>query len=96
MPIQYESLSSINILSPETMIEISSLLDGFLPTAIIDAQSQVRQLASATVRSSITQDAVDLFQKDFAFLKDVIENCGRPDVSQSLRHTLDDIQILLS
>jgi len=74
----------------------SNSLDEFLPTALIDAQFQLRQLASPTLRSCITQDAVLLFQKDFAFVKDVIINCGKPDVSQNLRHTLDDIQILLS
>ena len=61
---------------PQTLAEASVALDDFLPSALMDALENLKDLASRDVARNVTADAAELFCEDFDFLEGIL---GRID-----------------
>jgi hypothetical protein len=51
---------------------VSQQLDDFLPSALVDASDNLKRIHSPAMVKSITEEAVEAFCRDFAFVESVI------------------------
>jgi hypothetical protein len=92
-------------MEPEKLTEASRSLDNFLPSALMDAMDRLKHLQDSALARKITEEAADLFCKDFELIeKAVIEGGQRSraseeevdDVQDAFPRTTAEIRVLLS
>lgn len=59
------SVRSIKIFQPEALTQASQTLDNFLPSALMDAMENLKDLQSSKLAREITEEAADRFCEDF-------------------------------
>ncbi|KAI5284452.1 Golgi transport complex subunit 6 [Ascosphaera aggregata] len=74
------TIPTLPAFQPDVLISVSQQLDMFLPSALVDATDNLKQIDKPSLIKSVTEEAVDLFVKDFEFVEDLIvradEACG--------------------
>ncbi|RPA76068.1 oligomeric complex COG6 [Ascobolus immersus RN42] len=65
-------LSSLPPFTPSTLSSTATKLDSFLPSAIMDAQSLLRQLQSPQLASAVVREAAEAFVEDFERVEEAI------------------------
>ncbi|KAF3031732.1 Golgi transport complex subunit 6 [Didymella heteroderae] len=105
-----ESLKSIQLLPPfeqEALVATSQQLDDFLPSALIDAAENLKQLRNRSMVQDITDEAAAKFCEDFEavekkiiaaddLLYDETEEDGQPGLRDLFPRTSGEIRVLLS
>lgn len=64
---------TLDAFKPSNLVQTSQQIDDFLPSALMDAMENVKRLMDADLARRITEDAVDMFCVDFAYVEDKIE-----------------------
>jgi len=59
------SIRSLKIFQPETLSQASQTLDDFLPSALMDAMENLKNLQNSRLARQITEEAADRFCDDF-------------------------------
>ena len=59
------SIRSLEAFQPESMLQASQTLDDFLPSALMDAMENLKNLQSSRLAREITEEAADQFCNDF-------------------------------
>lgn len=81
-------IANIPAFEPENLTAISQQLDDFLPSALMDATENLKQLRNPSLVKSVTEDAVEAFCRDFEFVEGMIfgadEARGIPASSSSV------------
>ncbi|OCL11519.1 oligomeric Golgi complex subunit 6 [Glonium stellatum] len=108
-PDDLESLRSLEPFKPEALVTTSQQLDDFLPSALMDAAENIKQLKSTKMVQDITEEAAHMFCEDFEFVESKIiaadklletENGLEEDPARRLRdifpRTSGEIRVLLS
>lgn len=72
-PRSIKSLEDKKAFSPEALEEASQKLDDFLPSALMDAMDQLRQLKDESLKRDVVEDAVEKFCTLFEQLEDALE-----------------------
>lgn len=62
-------IPSLPIFRPDTLAAASQTLDDFLPSALMDATENLKQLSSAKLAAEITSAAAERFCEDFEFVE---------------------------
>jgi len=105
-----DSLKSIKQLPPfgqEALVATSQQLDEFLPSALIDAAENLKQLRNRSMVQDITEEAATKFCEDFEFVEEKIvaadnllydenEEDGQPGLRDLFPRTSGEIRVLLS
>ena len=110
-----EELSALrltDVFRPENLMTTSQELDDFLPSALMDAVENMRQLRDAALARRITEQAAEQFCADFAKVERAIEACDEiamgderederdeeepPRLRDLFPRTLAEIRVLLS
>lgn len=65
-------LKAIEALAPESMVRASQKLDDFLPSALMDALENMKQLQDSGLARQITEDAAERFCEEFEHLEEVL------------------------
>ncbi|KAF3051352.1 Golgi transport complex subunit 6 [Didymella keratinophila] len=105
-----DSLKSIKLLPPfgqEALVATSQQLDEFLPSALIDAAENLKQLRNRSMVQDITEEAATKFCEDFEFVEEKIvaaddllydknEEDGQPGLRDLFPRTSGEIRVLLS
>lgn len=60
-----KSIRTLEIFHPDTLLQVSQTLDGFLPTALMDANENLELLQSSKLAREITEEAAERFCEDF-------------------------------
>ncbi|KAF2200787.1 oligomeric complex COG6 [Delitschia confertaspora ATCC 74209] len=68
-PESIASIASLEAFQPEALIETSQHLDEFLPSALMDAAENIKQLRSRKMVTEITEDAAGRFCSDFEYVE---------------------------
>lgn len=105
-PEDAKKIRSLNCLQPQALSQASQDLDGFLPSALMDAVENLKQLQNSKLAREITEDAAERFCVEFEHvsslldLSDEVEVNGKEQEAQSLRElfprTIGEIRVLLS
>jgi hypothetical protein len=66
------TISSLPEFQPAPLSAVSQKLDDFLPSALVDASDNLKRIHSPAMVKSITEEAVEAFCRDFAFVESVI------------------------
>ncbi|KAJ4383247.1 Golgi transport complex subunit 6 [Didymella sp. IMI 355093] len=110
MPDTPDSLKSIAQLPPfkhEALVATSQQLDAFLPSALIDAAENLKQLRTRSMVQDITEEAAARFCEDFEFVESKIvgaddalyaedEDDAEPRLRDLFPRTSGEIRVLLS
>lgn len=65
-------IPSLSAFQPQSLIEASQILDDFLPSALMDAMENLKQLQSAKLAREVTEEAADRFCEDFEMVEEKI------------------------
>lgn len=108
-PESLASISSLESFEPASLVAASQALDDFLPSALMDAMENLKQLRSTQLAREITEEAAERFCEDFEFIESRIlaadelrrmENGAGGQPSPSVRElfprTSAEIRVLLS
>ncbi|KAI9840903.1 MAG: Golgi transport complex subunit 6 [Sclerophora amabilis] len=68
-----QSILSLVQFTPQALTEASQALDEFLPSALMDAMENLKQLHDSRLSQRITEDAAKRFCQDFEFIESKIE-----------------------
>jgi hypothetical protein len=104
------SIRSLEIFQPDSLSQVSQILDDFLPSALMDAMENLKSLQSSILAREITEHAADKFCTDFEHVEEkliaadeVWENEADDETlatTQSLRalfpRTSGELRVLLS
>jgi hypothetical protein len=103
------SIRSLGAFQPEALTQASQTLDDFLPSALMDAMENLKNLQSSRLAREITEEAADKFCNDFEQVEEKLiaadeameeDNEGTLAESQPLRilfpRTSGEIRVLLS
>lgn len=66
------SISSLNVFQPESLTAASQKLDDFLPTALMDANENLKYLSAVKLAAEITAQAAERFCEDFEFVESML------------------------
>ncbi|MCJ1384220.1 Golgi transport complex subunit 6 [Xylographa soralifera] len=64
-----KSISSLEPLQKQALIDASQILDDFLPSALMDAMENLRLLKNSRMAEDVTAEAANLFCEDFQFVE---------------------------
>ena len=93
---QTTPLSEVSLFSPQSLGQISEKLDGFLPSAAIDAQSQLQRLASPKTVAGIITQATDAFVDEFALIEETFVGDNGVEYARDVwPRTIDEVRVLL-
>jgi hypothetical protein len=70
--IELNKISSLPAFQPQALMDTSQILDDFLPSALMDAMENLKQLQSARIARDVTEEAADRFCEDFEVVEDKI------------------------
>lgn len=65
-------IPSLAAFQPQALIDASQILDDFLPSALMDAMENLKQLQSSRLAREVTEEAADRFCEDFELVEDKI------------------------
>ena len=104
-----ERVSSLEAVQPPALSQASQLLDDFLPSALMDAVEQLKNLQDSKLTQDTTEEAAEKFCVDFEHVEEMLmladelaerQHQGDSDEFQSLRalfpRTSSEIRVLLS
>jgi len=63
------SISSLESFKPDSLVATSQTLDDFLPSALMDAMENLKQLRSTQMAQEIIEEAAERFCEDFEFIE---------------------------
>lgn len=66
------SLPSIEAFQPQALIDAGQILDDFLPSALMDAMENLKQLQSSKLAREVTEKAAGRFCEDFETVEEMI------------------------
>ena len=104
-------IPSLDPFQPQALTATSQILDDFLPSALLDAMDNLKQLSSVKMAEDITGDAADRFCEDFEFVEGRLEAVdelveaagqeggeeeGRVSLRTAFPRTSGEIRVLLS
>ncbi|KAF1985885.1 oligomeric complex COG6 [Aulographum hederae CBS 113979] len=101
----FEPLSTLAPFKPDALMVTSQMLDDFLPSALMDAMENVKQLRNSKMAHEVTEEAAERFCEDFEFVEGKIlaademrEANGEGDVGlrELFPRTGAEIRVLLS
>lgn len=97
-PDSLKTIPELPTFKPETLIGVSQHLDDFLPSALIDAAENLKQLRNRSIVQEITEDAAARFCENFEVVEskilaadDLLYNRGDADESEEQIPTLRDL-----
>jgi len=101
------SLHSLPPFKAQSLITTSQMLDAFLPSALMDASANLKQLCNKKLAQDITEEAAEKFSEDFEFVENNIieadestENMDEENAPPLFRdlfpRTSGEIRVLLS
>lgn len=74
------NIPNLPAFQPDNLVSVSQQLDSFLPSALVDATDNLKHIGKPSLVKSVTEDAVELFVRDFEFIEDLIvradDACG--------------------
>lgn len=88
------SIRSLGPFQPETLTQASQILDDFLPSALMDAMENLKNLQSSTLAREITEAAADKFCNDFELVEDKLIAADEAMQEQGDEQTLEATQPL--
>lgn len=65
-------IADLPAFQPPTLSMISQQLDDFLPSALMDATDNLKQIRSSALVKSVTEEAIEEFCRDFEFVEGMI------------------------
>ncbi|KAH6643962.1 oligomeric Golgi complex subunit 6 [Boeremia exigua] len=106
-PESLKSITRVAAFKPEALVATSQQLDEFLPSALIDAAENLKQLRNRSMVQEITEGAAARFCKDFEFVEskivaadDLLYDEDDEEIKPGLRdlfpRTSGEIRVLLS
>ncbi|CAG8951640.1 hypothetical protein HYFRA_00005440 [Hymenoscyphus fraxineus] len=106
-PEDLKSIRNLELFQPEALTQASQSLDGFLPSALMDAMENLKNLQSSKLAREITENAAERFCDDFEKVEEKLitadELLEEKDVSAELEplrsffpRTGGEIRVLLS
>ena len=69
---EHIDLSSLEQFKPQFLVDTSQSLDDFLPSAVMDAMENLKQLRDTKMAQQVTEEATELFCQDFEFIESKI------------------------
>lgn len=108
-PEDLASVSSLGLFKPDSLVAASQTLDGFLPSALMDAMENLKQLQNTKMAQEITEEAAGRFCEGFDFIESRIlaadelremeggaEGQQGPSLRELFPRTSAEIRVLLS
>ncbi|KAI5296124.1 Golgi transport complex subunit 6 [Ascosphaera acerosa] len=90
-PPSLTTIPSLPHFQPAALISISQQLDMFLPSALVDATENLKQLSSTALARSVTDSAAEMFIADFEAVEELIVRadvaCGKAPASATATET---------
>ncbi|KAI5305332.1 nucleoside triphosphate pyrophosphohydrolase ham1 [Ascosphaera pollenicola] len=78
------TIPNLPAFQPNVLVSVSQQLDSFLPSALVDATDNLKHIGKPSLIKSVTEEAVELFVRDFEFIEDSIvradDACGISNV----------------
>lgn len=86
-----------------SLSQVSQTLDDFLPSALLDAQAELKQLSSSKTIGEITHEAAERFVEDFRKVEEVVVNALANEMEGGMEaarvvwpRTVDEVRVLLT
>ncbi|PLN84103.1 oligomeric Golgi complex subunit 6 [Aspergillus taichungensis] len=89
-PPNIADIASLPAFQPESLLTTSQQLDDFLSSALMDATDYLKRVRSAAFVKSVTEEAVEVFCRDFEFVEGMIIGADEARAKVDITKVVDD------